>query len=72
MRATDSSKVMCLILGFSSHYVYAIGLIAKEGVEGVYTRAGRVEWTRSPVQFGWDKEQHKWAVDTPLATVSMI
>jgi hypothetical protein len=71
MRATDSSKVVCLIVGFSSYYVYAIGLIAK-GVEGIYARAGRVEWTRPPIEFGWDEQQRKWATNTPLATITMV
>jgi hypothetical protein len=71
MRATDSSKVVCLIVGFSSYYVYAIGLIAK-GVEGIYARAGRVEWTRPPMEFGWDEQQRKWATNTPLATITMV
>jgi Heterokaryon incompatibility protein (HET) len=71
MEATDFSEVVCLIVGFSSYYVYAIGLTAKE-VEGTYTRVGRVEWMKSPVEFGWDEQQRKWATDTPLATITMV
>ena len=71
MRATDSSKVVCLIVGFSFHYVYAIGLIAK-GVGGIYARAGRVEWTRPPTEFGWDEQQGKWATNTPLTTIILV
>ena len=68
----DSTLVRCLIMAASEYYVYALGLLALEGLENHYKRVGMIDWRAPPRKFGWDFDKKEWRDEQELETVIIL
>lgn len=72
IEGTNLALVRCLIVAVSTHYVYALGLVALDDIENHYRRVGVVHWRADPHIFGWDTNTRNWKDKDKLLGITIL